>query len=79
MSDPLEALRLDGRVLVVSGGAPERLAYASSKGALATLTRNAGGRLRADRIRVNGLNIAWTATAGEHVVQTGEGEADIPA
>ena len=58
------------------GGAPELLAYASSKGALATFTRNAGSQLRADRIRVNGLNIGWTATEGEHVVQTGEGEAD---
>jgi len=57
------------------GGAPELLAYASSKGALATFTRNAGSQLRADRIRVNGLNIGWTATEGEHVVQTGEGEA----
>jgi NAD(P)-dependent dehydrogenase (short-subunit alcohol dehydrogenase family) len=57
------------------GGAPELLAYASSKGALATFTRNAGSALRADRIRVNGLNIGWTATEGEHVVQTGEGEA----
>ena len=53
---------------------PELLAYASSKGALATLTRNAGqASYRADRVRVNGLNIGWTATEGEHVVQTGEG------
>ena len=58
------------------GGAPELLAYASSKGALATFTRNAGSQLRADGIRVNGLNIGWTATEGEHVVQTGEGEAE---
>jgi NAD(P)-dependent dehydrogenase (short-subunit alcohol dehydrogenase family) len=30
-------------------------------------------RLQPDRIRVNGLNIGWTATEGEHAVQTGEG------
>ena len=28
------------------------------------------------QIFVNGLNIGWTATDGEHVVQTGEGEPD---
>jgi NAD(P)-dependent dehydrogenase (short-subunit alcohol dehydrogenase family) len=49
-------------------------AYAASKGALATLTRNAGYALQPDRIRVNGLNIGWTATEGEHAVQTGTGE-----
>jgi len=58
------------------GGAPELTAYAASKAALATLTRNAGHQLQRDRIRVNGLNIGWTATDGEHVVQTGEGEPD---
>jgi NAD(P)-dependent dehydrogenase (short-subunit alcohol dehydrogenase family) len=58
------------------GGAPELTAYAASKAALATLTRNAGRQLQPDRIRVNGLNIGWTATDGEHVVQTGEGEPD---
>jgi NAD(P)-dependent dehydrogenase (short-subunit alcohol dehydrogenase family) len=58
------------------GGTPELMAYAASKAALATLTRNTGYALRPDRIRVNGLNIGWTATEGEHVVQTGEGEPD---
>jgi NAD(P)-dependent dehydrogenase (short-subunit alcohol dehydrogenase family) len=59
------------------GGEPVLTAYAASKGALATLTRGAGYQLQPDRIRVNGLNIGWTATDGEHVVQTGEGaEAD---
>jgi NAD(P)-dependent dehydrogenase (short-subunit alcohol dehydrogenase family) len=58
------------------GGTPELMGYAASKAALATLTRNAGYSLQPDRIRVNGLNIGWTATEGEHVVQTGEGEPD---
>jgi NAD(P)-dependent dehydrogenase (short-subunit alcohol dehydrogenase family) len=53
------------------GGQPELLAYSASKGALATFTRNAGNALARDRIRVNGLNIGWTATDGEHVVQGG--------
>jgi NAD(P)-dependent dehydrogenase (short-subunit alcohol dehydrogenase family) len=58
------------------GGEPVLMAYAASKGALATLTRNAGYALQPDRIRVNGLNIGWTATEGEHGVQTATGQAD---
>jgi NAD(P)-dependent dehydrogenase (short-subunit alcohol dehydrogenase family) len=53
------------------GGQPELMAYSASKGALATLTRNLGNALKLDRIRVNGLNIGWTATEGEHAVQGG--------
>jgi NAD(P)-dependent dehydrogenase (short-subunit alcohol dehydrogenase family) len=56
------------------GGEPVLMAYAASKGALATLTRNLGYSLQPDRIRVNGLNIGWTATEGEHGVQTGVGQ-----
>ena len=55
------------------GGEPVLTGYSASKAALATLTRNAGYQLAPDRIRVNGLNIGWTATEGEHAVQTGEG------
>jgi NAD(P)-dependent dehydrogenase (short-subunit alcohol dehydrogenase family) len=58
------------------GGEPVLTAYAASKGALATLTRNAGHQLQPDRIRVNGLNIGWTATEGEHAVQTATGEPE---
>jgi NAD(P)-dependent dehydrogenase (short-subunit alcohol dehydrogenase family) len=58
------------------GGEPVLTAYASSKGALATLTRNAGHQLQPDRIRVNGLNIGWTATEGEHGVQTTTGRPE---
>jgi NAD(P)-dependent dehydrogenase (short-subunit alcohol dehydrogenase family) len=58
------------------GGEPVLMAYSASKGALATLTRNAGYSLQPDRIRVNGLNIGWTATEGEHGVQTATGQAD---
>jgi NAD(P)-dependent dehydrogenase (short-subunit alcohol dehydrogenase family) len=58
------------------GGEPVLMAYSASKGALATLTRNLGNALRPDRIRVNGLNIGWTATEGEHGVQTGVGQPD---
>jgi NAD(P)-dependent dehydrogenase (short-subunit alcohol dehydrogenase family) len=55
------------------GGQPDLLAYSASKAALAVFTRNAAFQLQRDRIRVNGLNIGWTATEGEHVVQTDVG------
>jgi NAD(P)-dependent dehydrogenase (short-subunit alcohol dehydrogenase family) len=58
------------------GGDPVLTAYAASKGALVTFTRNAGYSLQPDRIRVNGLNIGWTATEGEHAVQTAVGQPD---
>jgi NAD(P)-dependent dehydrogenase (short-subunit alcohol dehydrogenase family) len=57
-------------------GEPVLTGYAASKGALAVLTRNAGHQLQPDRIRVNGLNIGWTATEGEHGVQTQTGRPD---
>jgi NAD(P)-dependent dehydrogenase (short-subunit alcohol dehydrogenase family) len=56
------------------GGEPVLTAYSASKGALATLTRNAGYQLQPDRIRVNGLNIGWTATEGEDRVQAATGQ-----
>jgi NAD(P)-dependent dehydrogenase (short-subunit alcohol dehydrogenase family) len=56
------------------GGTPDLTGYSASKGALAALTRNAGHQLQPDRVRVNGLNIGWTATEGEHGVQTATGE-----
>jgi NAD(P)-dependent dehydrogenase (short-subunit alcohol dehydrogenase family) len=52
------------------GGQPFLTAYAASKGALAVMTRNVAHSLRADRIRVNGLNIGWTDTPHEHDIQT---------
>ena len=51
------------------GGQPYLAPYATSKAALAGLTRNAAHAHRWDRIRVNGLNIGWTDTDGEDAVQ----------
>jgi NAD(P)-dependent dehydrogenase (short-subunit alcohol dehydrogenase family) len=51
------------------GGQPFITAYCGSKGALATLTRNAAYSLMRRRIRVNGLNIGWMSTPGEDVIQ----------
>ena len=43
--------------------------YSTAKAGLAGLTRNAAHAHRFDRIRINGLNIGWTATEGEDAVQ----------
>lgn len=51
------------------GGQPFITAYCASKGALQTLTRNTGYALMRNQIRVNGLNIGWMDTPGEHHVQ----------
>lgn len=58
------------------GGQPYITAYCASKGALATLTKNAAHALRFDRIRVNGLNIGWTYTTNEDKVQKAMGKPD---
>lgn len=51
------------------GGQPFVCAYSASKAALAALTKNAAFSLMPDRIRVNGLNIGWMDTPGEHTIQ----------
>ena len=51
------------------GGQPFITAYCMSKAALAVLTKNAAFSLMPDRIRVNGLNIGWMDTPGEHDIQ----------
>ena len=83
MQEAARVMRASGGGSVVNiitmashGGEPVLMAYSASKGALATLTRNAGYALQPDRIRVNGLNIGWTATEGEHGVQTATGRAE---
>ena len=55
----------------VSGhaGQPFITPYCVSKGALATLTRNAAFALMRNRIRVNQLDIGWMASEGEDRIQ----------
>jgi NAD(P)-dependent dehydrogenase (short-subunit alcohol dehydrogenase family) len=58
-------------------GAPELAVYSATKGALATLTRNAANAHMADGIRVNGINLGWADTPGERRMQAetlGKGE-----
>ncbi|GAA2021089.1 NAD(P)-dependent dehydrogenase (short-subunit alcohol dehydrogenase family) [Nakamurella flavida] len=51
------------------GGQAFLAPYVAAKAGLAGLTRNVAHAHRWDRIRVNGLNIGWTATDGEDVTQ----------
>jgi NAD(P)-dependent dehydrogenase (short-subunit alcohol dehydrogenase family) len=54
-------------------GQPNLTAYSTTKGALATFTKNTANALIADRIRVNGINLGWTDTPAEHLVQKQDG------
>lgn len=51
------------------GGQPYLAPYVTAKSALIGLTRNAAFAHRWDRVRINGVNIGWTETAGEDVTQ----------
>lgn len=51
------------------GGSPELGIYAGTKGALATLTKNAANAHLAEGIRVNGINLGWVATPAEDHMQ----------
>ena len=55
--------------VAMHGGFPKIIAYSASKAALAIVTRSAAYSLRFDRIRVNGLNIGWTDTPAEDIIQ----------
>jgi NAD(P)-dependent dehydrogenase (short-subunit alcohol dehydrogenase family) len=59
------------------GGAPELAVYASSKSALAGLTKNSAHAHRFDRIRINGVILGWVDSPGERQMQAvtlGKGE-----
>lgn len=59
------------------GGQPYLAPYVASKAGLSGLTKNAAHAHRYDRIRINGLNMGWTITDGEEVVQrTAHGATD---
>lgn len=53
-------------------GQPFITPYCASKGALSTLTRNAGFALMRNRIRVNQLDIGWMNSDNERAVQESE-------
>jgi NAD(P)-dependent dehydrogenase (short-subunit alcohol dehydrogenase family) len=51
------------------GGQPFLSAYSTSKGAVATLTKNVAHSVLKHRIRVNGLMLGWMDSPGEHAIQ----------
>ena len=51
------------------GGQPHLAPYSATKAGLAGLTKNAAYAHRFDRVRVNGVNIGWTDSDGEDVIQ----------
>lgn len=55
--------------VVSYGGAPFLTAYAASKGALNSLTKNVAYAVARSRIRVNALNLGWMDTASEDTIQ----------
>jgi NAD(P)-dependent dehydrogenase (short-subunit alcohol dehydrogenase family) len=85
MQDAAKIMRREGiegamvNILSMSahGGQPFIAAYSGSKGALATLTKNAAFSLMPWRIRVNGLNIGWMNTPGEdRIMRLNHGATD---
>ena len=66
--------RVEGSVVNIGsvsayGSVPFLTAYATSKGALMTLTKNVAYAVMRHRIRINMLNIGWMDTPGENVIQ----------
>jgi NAD(P)-dependent dehydrogenase (short-subunit alcohol dehydrogenase family) len=82
MQDALRVMMRDGiegaivNVLSVNahGGGPTLAAYSASKGALATLTKNAANAVAGHRIRINGIQLGWTETPGEHAIIRSSGQ-----
>jgi NAD(P)-dependent dehydrogenase (short-subunit alcohol dehydrogenase family) len=58
------------------GGDELHTPYAPSKAALVVLTKNVAHQLQPEHIRVNGLNIGWTDTPGEHKLRKSLGESE---
>ena len=55
--------------MAMHSGMPFLAAYSASKAALANMTKNTANAVAGHNIRVNALNIGWTDTPGENVIQ----------
>ena len=55
--------------MAMHSGMPFLAAYSASKAALANITKNTANAVAGHNIRVNALNIGWTDTPGENVIQ----------
>ena len=77
MQGAIEIMRREGKggaivsvgSVAAYGSVPFLTAYAASKGALITLTKNVAYSVAWDKIRVNVLNPGWMDTPGEDVIQ----------
>ncbi len=84
MQDAIKLMKREGtagsivNIITMSshGGQPKLTPYSASKGALMVLTKNVAFSVRFDRIRVNGVNLGWTDTPAEHLVQRAEGRPE---
>ncbi len=76
MQAAVKAMREMGSGVIVNvssmlahGGPPNLVTYSASKGALVTLTRAAANAVKRDGIRIFAINLGWTHTEGEQVLQ----------
>ena len=58
------------------GGMPKLAAYATSKGALLTMTKNFAFAKRRARIRANYIALGWMHTPTEHATMLSEGQPE---
>jgi NAD(P)-dependent dehydrogenase (short-subunit alcohol dehydrogenase family) len=62
--------------MALYSGMPFITAYSGSKAALGIMIKNIANGVSGHQIRVNGLNIGWTDTPGEHSIQKRAHEGD---
>jgi len=55
--------------MLAYGGVPYLTAYSASKAALNTLTKNVANAMKCHHIRVHAINLGWTVTPAEDLVQ----------
>jgi NAD(P)-dependent dehydrogenase (short-subunit alcohol dehydrogenase family) len=56
--------------MLAHGGPPDIGIYSGSKAALVGLSKNAANAYKRDGVRVFCINLGWTNTEGEHILQT---------
>ncbi len=67
--EKIEGTILNILSMAMYSGMPFISAYSGSKAALATITKNVANSVSGYKIRVNALNIGWTDTPGEDMIQ----------